>query len=56
MRIEVALDEDTASYLARDLKPGTTALAEVYCGRSSLGYVWLHEAFEAAQRFWFQWF
>ena len=29
------------------LRPGATAVARVHCGRRSLGYVWLHELWEA---------
>ncbi len=31
------------------LRPGATAVARVHCGRSSLGYVWLHELWEAVR-------
>jgi multidrug efflux pump subunit AcrA (membrane-fusion protein) len=29
------------------LRPGATVVARIHCGRSSLGYVWLHELWEA---------
>ena len=32
-----------------DPRPGATAKAKVYCGKRSIGYVWLYEVFE-----WFQ--
>ncbi len=34
------------------LRPGTTAIAKIHCGRRSLGYVWLHDLFEYVQSLW----
>jgi hypothetical protein len=31
------------------LRPGATVVARVHCGRHSLGYVWLHELWEAVR-------
>lgn len=31
------------------LRPGATVVARVHCGRRSLGYVWLHEVWEAVR-------
>ena len=31
------------------LRPGASVTARIYCGRRSVGYVWLHELFEAIQ-------
>jgi multidrug efflux pump subunit AcrA (membrane-fusion protein) len=31
------------------LRPGATVVARVHCGRRSLGYVWLHELWEAVR-------
>ncbi len=31
------------------LRPGATVIAKIYCGRRSIGYVWLHDLFEAIQ-------
>jgi multidrug efflux pump subunit AcrA (membrane-fusion protein) len=31
------------------LRPGATVTAKIYCGRRSLGYVWLHELWETIQ-------
>ncbi len=30
-----------------ELMPGATVVARIYCGRRSIGYVWLHDLFEA---------
>lgn len=32
-----------------DLRPGSSVIAKINCGRSSLGYVWLRELFEFLQ-------
>ncbi len=31
------------------LRPGTTAIVKVHCGRRSLGFVWLHDLFETVR-------
>jgi multidrug efflux pump subunit AcrA (membrane-fusion protein) len=51
VRLQVATDLELSQ---KALKPGTTVIADVHCGPCSLGYVWLHEVVEAAQRFWFR--
>ncbi len=46
----VAVEEEPL----RDPRPGTVVKARIACGRRSLGYVWLHEVWEAVQRsLWF---
>jgi len=36
------------------IRPGTSVMARVHCGRRSLAYVWLHDLYEALRyRFWF---
>jgi multidrug efflux pump subunit AcrA (membrane-fusion protein) len=42
MRVTVELSQTPAS-----LRPGATVVARIHCGRRSLGYVWLHEIWEA---------
>jgi len=34
------------------LRPGATVIAQIHCGRRSIGYVWLHDLFEAIQSHW----
>jgi hypothetical protein len=43
--IKVAVDKSQL----RDLRPGAQVTAKVHCGRSSLGYAWLHEVISAIQ-------
>ena len=31
------------------LRPGASVLAKIHCGRRSLGYVWLHDLWDAAR-------
>jgi multidrug efflux pump subunit AcrA (membrane-fusion protein) len=40
---------DRASIPPEQLRPGATVTAKIYCGRRSLGYVWLHELWETIQ-------
>jgi hypothetical protein len=45
VRVTVGLeDANVASY-----RPGATVVARIHCGRRSLGYVWLHELWEAVR-------
>ena len=44
VRIIGATNEDLPA-----LVPGATARARIDCGRRALGYVWLHDLFEAFQ-------
>ena len=41
----VALDRDTLA----DLRPGAGVTARIYCGRRSIGYVWLHDLIAAVR-------
>ena len=43
--VRVTIDVDRQQLLG--VRPGTTVVAKVHCGRASLGYVWLHELLEA---------
>jgi hypothetical protein len=38
------------------LRPGASVSAKVHCGRRSIGYVYLHDAWAFVQRQWFRWF
>ncbi len=42
LRVRVAVDEQTLP----TARPGMTAKVRIHCGRRSLGYVWLHDAWE----------
>jgi multidrug efflux pump subunit AcrA (membrane-fusion protein) len=47
--VVVSFDKQELTEAAqRDLRPGVTARAEIDCGRRSLGYVWLHDIWDAA--------
>ena len=46
--VTVHFDRDTVA----GLRPGATAIAQIHCGRRSIGYVWLHDLFEAVQSHW----
>jgi multidrug efflux pump subunit AcrA (membrane-fusion protein) len=47
--VKVALDELNLSETARrELRPGVSARARIACGRRSIGYVWLHDLWDAA--------
>jgi len=48
--IEVSLDKDKMP----DLRPGSEVTAKVYCGRRSIGYVYLHDLFAFVQRILFR--
>lgn len=45
----VSVAFDRASIPGEQLRPGATVTAKIYCGRRSLGYVWLHELWETIQ-------
>jgi hypothetical protein len=47
--LKIALDEsELRGGMSRELRPGVSARAQIACGRKPLGYVWLHEIWEAA--------
>jgi multidrug efflux pump subunit AcrA (membrane-fusion protein) len=47
--VEVTLSFDRAQIPSDELRPGATVVGKIHCGRRSLGYVWLHELWEAIQ-------
>jgi multidrug efflux pump subunit AcrA (membrane-fusion protein) len=48
--VKVALDDMQISETSlRELRPGVSARAQIECGRRSLGYVWLHDIWDAAK-------
>jgi multidrug efflux pump subunit AcrA (membrane-fusion protein) len=55
VQVTVALDALNVSEAARrELRPGVSARAKIDCGRRSLGYVWLHDLWDAAMEWlWF---
>lgn len=47
--VKVALDELNLDEAARrELRPGVSARAQIECGRAAVGYVWLHDIWDAA--------
>ncbi len=47
VEVVVAFDKSKLTDAARrELRPGVSARAEIDCGRSSLGYVWLHDLWD----------
>jgi multidrug efflux pump subunit AcrA (membrane-fusion protein) len=49
VRVNVALDATQFGDAARgELRPGVSARAQIACGRRSVGYVWLHDIWDAA--------
>jgi multidrug efflux pump subunit AcrA (membrane-fusion protein) len=47
--LKVAVDEQELSNgRVRDLRPGVSARAQIACGRKPIGYVWLHDIWDAA--------
>ncbi len=47
--LKVAVDEEELSDgRARELRPGVSARAQIACGRKPIGYVWLHDIWDAA--------
>lgn len=51
VRVTIALDQPPEAAL----RPGTTVLPRLDCGRRSLGYVWLRELWHALRRQWWLW-
>lgn len=49
-RPSVLITVDIDKSQIADRRPGATVVAKVHCGRRALGYVWLHEVWEAIQR------
>ncbi len=47
--VMVTVDFKRSSIPADELRPGATVTARIYCGRRSIGYVWLHELWETIQ-------
>jgi len=48
IRINVALDTLELDEAARaELRPGVSARAQIACGRRPVGYVWLHDIWDA---------
>lgn len=56
VRILVDIDETSENSPVAEALPGTTVVARVYCGKSSLGYSHIHEGIDWIQRNWFYWF
>jgi hypothetical protein len=50
--IKVAIDKSEL----RDLRPGAQVSAKIACGRSSLGYRWLHQVIAWVQKTTFKYF
>ena len=49
MLVKVALDKlELSDAGRRELRPGVSARAQIDCGRRPLGYVWLHDIWDAA--------
>jgi multidrug efflux pump subunit AcrA (membrane-fusion protein) len=47
--VKVALDKlDLSEAGRRELRPGVSARAQIACGRRPVGYVWLHDIWDAA--------
>jgi multidrug efflux pump subunit AcrA (membrane-fusion protein) len=50
---KVDLDSsDSLASLGSELRPGVSARAQIECGRKSIGYVWLHDVWDAAVEWW----
>lgn len=50
---KVALDSpELFTALGGELRPGVSARAQIECGRRSLGYVWLHDIWDAVVEWW----
>jgi multidrug efflux pump subunit AcrA (membrane-fusion protein) len=48
VRVNVALNAHELGEVARgELRPGVSARAQIECGRRSIGYVWLHDIWNA---------
>ncbi len=53
VRIKVSIRDKTK---LEELRPGTTVIAHVYCGRASIGYVWFHDAVNFVHKIIFRFF
>jgi hypothetical protein len=53
VRVRVKLSDSEFAKMDR-VKPGTTVIGHVHCGRASLGYCKLFEFFDWARRTWFK--
>jgi hypothetical protein len=52
--VKVGFDEQQLDEARGRLRPGVSARAQIACGRRSIGYVWLHDIYDAAlQWLWF---
>jgi multidrug efflux pump subunit AcrA (membrane-fusion protein) len=50
---KVSLDSpDLVSSLGGEVRPGTTARALIECGRKPIGYVWFHDIWDSAVKWW----
>ena len=50
---KVSLDlPDLVASLGGEVRPGTTARALIECGRKPIGYVWFHDVWDAAVKWW----
>jgi multidrug efflux pump subunit AcrA (membrane-fusion protein) len=49
--VPVTVDIDRDEIAER--MPGATASGRIYCGRRSIGYVWLHDLLDAVRSWWF---
>ncbi|HEX4413402.1 MAG TPA: HlyD family efflux transporter periplasmic adaptor subunit [Lacipirellulaceae bacterium] len=50
---KVSLDSpDLVASLGGEVRPGTTARALIECGRRSIGFVWFHDVWSAAVKWW----
>jgi multidrug efflux pump subunit AcrA (membrane-fusion protein) len=50
---KVSLDSpDLVASLGGEVRPGTTARALIECGRKPIGYVWFHDVWDAAVKWW----
>jgi multidrug efflux pump subunit AcrA (membrane-fusion protein) len=50
---KVSLDSpDLIASLGGEVRPGTTARALIECGRKPIGYVWFHDVWDAAVKWW----
>jgi hypothetical protein len=50
---KVSLDSDSlVKSVGGELRPGVSARAQIECGRRPIGYVWLHDIWNAAIQWW----
>src|SRR6185503_17880370 len=51
---KVALDsQEFVSAAGSEVRPGVSARAQIDCGEKPLGYVWLHDIWDAAIQWWY---